>query len=224
VRVGLTIRTEGGATVNYTIRIKGLQFERASARTAYQFSYTAFDVTEPGFSDLYYLSYDGTTDSLATASVAWTTDEVTAVTGVRKLSDAAQGMIMAFNSTNPGNFNVQAPSGAGGNNFGSNVRGSTTGGASYTQAAPVTQVYSLVSKISTDTIIARGNGVQRGTNAIDLGTGSFGTAGVFFGVREASSLFFRGFEYSSVGINRLLIANELAALERWTALRTGITL
>jgi hypothetical protein len=63
------IRTENGATVNYTVRIKALQFELGSTRTAYQFNYSDVNIAQPPFAQVGALLFDGVDDFLQTPSV-----------------------------------------------------------------------------------------------------------------------------------------------------------
>lgn len=60
--LGVTLRTADGTTVNYQIKIKAVQFEQASARTAYQTNLSQFDITEAPFADCWYLAPDGMND------------------------------------------------------------------------------------------------------------------------------------------------------------------
>jgi hypothetical protein len=63
------ITTASGATVNYTVRIKALQFELGSTRTAYQFNYSNVNIVEPPFAQVGALLFDGVDDFLQTPSV-----------------------------------------------------------------------------------------------------------------------------------------------------------
>ena len=65
----VTIETANGATVNYTVRIKALQFELGSTRTAYQFNYSNVNIAQPPFAQVGALLFDGVDDFLQTPSV-----------------------------------------------------------------------------------------------------------------------------------------------------------
>ena len=65
-RAGFVIRTEAGATVDYTIRVQAVQFEQGSARTAYQANVSQFDITESGFPAFPFARFDRSDDALAT--------------------------------------------------------------------------------------------------------------------------------------------------------------
>jgi hypothetical protein len=195
----------------------------------YQRVGSTFDVTEAGVEDLYYLSYDGINDSLATASFAWGTDKATVVAGVRKLSDAAQSIVVETSPTlanNAGSFNLQAPSQSGTYfrfaSKGTNQSLVDTTSTSF--VAPLTAVLTGIGDISGDLGTLRVNGTQAAQSTADQGNGNYGSYPAYFSARAGTSLFFNGREYSNVGINRLLTTDELAALESWTAGKNGVTL
>lgn len=81
---------------------------------AYQRVNTATDYDTAGFP--YYLKADGTYTSMSTNSINFSaTDKMTVVSGVRKLSDAAQGVVSELSATsasNNGSFTLSAPGGA----------------------------------------------------------------------------------------------------------------
>ena len=179
---------------------------------------------------LYYLSYDGINDSMATASFAWGTDKVTVVAGVRKLWDAAPGVVTEFSasvSANLGSFGMFAP----GANSGVDAQRITFTSLGSTSvvfirpidpiAAPVTAVVSGLGNISGDLATLRINGTQVAQSTADQGTGNYGTYQVFFGARGGTSFFFNGREYRQFAINRLLTTDELAQIEAYTNSKTG---
>jgi hypothetical protein len=175
---------------------------------------------------LNYLAYNGTSTSLSTPAFAWGTDKATVVAGVRKLNDAATGVLveLSTSNTNPGMFFMLAPFGADGANYQFRSRGTAEGAAGVgpIYSAPITNVLTGIGDISGDLATLRVNGTQVAQSTADQGTGNYGTYPAFFGARAGTSLFFNGREYSQFAINRLLTANELAQIERYTAQRTGI--
>jgi hypothetical protein len=58
-----------GATIDVTYRIKALQFELGSTRTAYQFNYSNVNIAQPPFAQVGALLFDGVDDFLQTPSV-----------------------------------------------------------------------------------------------------------------------------------------------------------
>ena len=85
-----------------SIFVGGVQFETGSTATAYQKVTTAFDITESGQRDCYYLQPDGVDDGMATASIDFSgTDKVTVFAAVRSFVDTPQGIIFENPSTLP---------------------------------------------------------------------------------------------------------------------------
>jgi hypothetical protein len=221
--------TDGTTFVNVTgsTILWGAQLELGSTATAYQRVGSTFDVTEAGVPDLYYLSYDGINDSLATASFAWGTDKATVVAGVRKLSDAARRTLVEHTASidaNNGGFHLTAPNAASAT-FAFESKGTTlTDAVASSVAAPTTRVLTGIGDIAGDSAIIRLDGSVVDTDTGDQGSGNYASAVNHFGARAGTSLFFNGREYSNVGINRLLTTGELAALESWTAGKNGVTI
>jgi len=186
------------------IFIWGAQFELGSTCTSYQRIGNAFDVTEAGTSSCHYLQFDGIDDSLSTQSVDFTgTDKLMVSTGIRKLTDASQGMIFELSAnlnTNPassylvtGTNSVAAP------NYASASRGTATAtfghGATSTAsfAAPISNVVTATHDIAGSLTALRINGVANGTNGTSSkGTGNFGNHPMFIGRRGGSSVPFNG--------------------------------
>ncbi len=173
---------------------------------------------------LNYLAYNGTSTSLSTSAFAWGTDKATVVAGVRKLSDAAGDRVIVEASANSGSTNGTFRLGTNAATFTWRSRGTVSADTSGAGAQPISAVLTGIGDISGDVARLRRNGAQVGEALTDQGTGNFGTHQAFFGARAGTSLFFNGREYSQFAINRLLTADELAQLKRYTAQRTGVTL
>lgn len=159
-------------------------------------------------------------DNVSVKEVITPADEIFLCHGVRKLSDAARGVVveLGVGGTN-GSFNVEAPNAALGNLVASS-RGSALSSTGYAQASPSTQVFAMQAKISTDSLIIRGNGVQQATSASDQGTGNFSNAPIYFGARAGTSLFFKGYEFSSICRSALANPAQIASAEEWVRQRT----
>jgi hypothetical protein len=231
VSFGLFVTTADNSTTRLSpasLFVWGAQLELGSTATAYQRVGSTFDVTEAGVEDLYYLSYDGINDSLATASFAWGTDKATVVAGVRKLSDVNAGVVVetsANASSNSGAFTVSAPATNGTESFGFRSNGTTLRALTPSGfPAPTTQVLAGIADISAPSVALRVGGSEVSQSTASQGTGNFLTYPAYFGARAGTSVFFNGREYSNVGINRLLTTDELAALENWTAGKNGVNL
>lgn len=222
VRGVLSIITRNTATVNYTVRIKALQFERAAARSNYQFNYSAFNVTEAPFASVRGIQFNGVDQWMQTPAIDFSTsDEVTVVAGVRKLSDAARGVLMELTTGGTNRFSLEAPLGGTSNTYGGSTGGTAVVGfgSAAVFPSPDTGVVTLRGKISTDLAEIRKNGSQVALVAADQGTGNYANAVVYIGRRGGTSLPFNGVLTSLVGINRLLSANDLTGCEQFAANR-----
>ncbi|GGW22795.1 hypothetical protein GCM10011452_06870 [Gemmobacter lanyuensis] len=219
---GMYVRFSAGATFDVTLRIGGGQVEYGSTVTALQNAASIYDLTEPGVQDCYGLMFDGVDDVLQTGNIAWGTDEVTVTAGLRKLSDAARGMVAELGPlANQRNFQLNAPS-SGLNDYGFLSSGSATAVSTTAVAAPNTSVVTGQAKITTDTLILRRNAAQTGTSAADQGAGSaYDTNPLYIGMRAGTSLPFSGILFGLTAVNALLGGPQLAMMEHATNANTG---
>jgi len=211
-----------------SILVWGAQLEIGSTATAYQRVTTAFDVTQAGVPDCYYLQYDGSDDWLQSAATInpGAVDKAQVFAGVRKLSDAGDQALLetsAGASFNNGAISLFAPVSGGANyNYGS--RGTTFRGITATTfTAPITNVVTGISDISGDAAQIRVNGAVAGTNTGDQGTGDYLTYTHYIGRRGGTSLPFNGRVYQMVmrfGPN--LTAGQITQTENYVAGETGI--
>jgi hypothetical protein len=217
-------------TVGDTALIWGAQLETGSTATAYQRVTTAFDVTQAGVPDCYYLQYDGSDDWLQSAATInpGAVDKAQLFAGVRKLSDAAVGVVLESSASlaaNNGTIQLLAPSTAGAPTYGFTSRGTSNGAATYNNAAvtaPVTNVVSGLADISAPSSILRVNGSQVGSNTSSQGTGNYLTYTHFIGRRNGATIPFNGRLYQMItrfGAN--LTADQIAATETFVNQRTG---
>jgi hypothetical protein len=151
------------------------------------------------------------------------TDKMTVCHGVRKLSDAARGMVVESGTGNQvGSFALQAPSSNGANNYGPVFGGSLLVSSNPTGfAAPITNVVAIADDISADNLVTRVNGVEVAAQTSDQGTGNFANYVVYFGRRAGTALPFNGLMFSAICVGKATSATELANIERWTNQRTG---
>lgn len=174
-----------------------------------------------------YLEFDGVDDFLSTAAIDFTaTDEVTLFAGVRKLSDAATGMVVETGAgTVPASFYMLAPAAAATANYRFLSNGTITGAATATSpasyAAPHSAVLTGQGDISADLSILRVNGTQVATSAADQGTGNYGNLPLYIGRRAGTSLPFNGHLYGLTTVSRLATAAEIASNEMWLNQKTG---
>ena len=221
-RLDVTSRTESGATVNYTVRIKALQFELGSTRTAYQFNYSNVNVAQPPFAQVGALLFDGVDDFLQTPSIDFSaTDKMTVFAGVRKVSDAARGIVVELTNAASNRFGVEAPSFAAPAYLFTSF-GTSAGQAQTTSfASPDTAVLTGVGDISGDIAILRRNGTQVATSANDQGTGNYSNAIIYIGRRAGTSLPFNGYLFPLIVRGAATSAGLISQTEAWVNQRTG---
>jgi hypothetical protein len=146
--------------------------------------------------------------------------------GVRKLSDAASGMVAEFSSSIfsfPGAFNLLAPSGAFANYQFSSAGTALAAVAPTGYTAPISNILTGIGDISADVTTLRVNGVQAATSSADQGTGSYGAYPLYLGARGGSSVFFRGRDYGIIVRFGPNLSNTLILdTEEWLGNKTGV--
>jgi hypothetical protein len=178
----------------------------------------------------YFLLFDGSDDWLQSAATInpGAVDKAQVFAGVRKLSDAAVGVVLESSASlaaNNGTIQLLAPSTAGAPTYGFTSRGTSNGAATYNNAAvtaPVTNVVSGLADISAPSSILRVNGSQVGSNTSSQGTGNYLTYTHFIGRRNGATIPFNGRLYQMItrfGAN--LTADQIAATETFVNQRTG---
>jgi hypothetical protein len=181
---------------------------------AYQRVNTSSDYDTVGFP--VYLRFDQSNDYMLTNSIDFSgTDKVTVAAGVRKASDAAQGVVIELSATiasNNGTFLLAAPDGAT-NTYGWDSKGTSQVDAVATsQVAPLTSVLLGLADIANDVCILQVNGVQADSDTGDQGSGNYGNFPVYIGARAGTSAFFGSRLYGTVGRGALNNDQQNAAL------------
>jgi hypothetical protein len=216
--------TAGTLTLTVTGSVTVAQLETGSTATRYQRITTATDYDTVGFKT--YLKFDSVDDSLSTGSIDFTsTDKMSVFAGVRKLSDAAVGLVVELSSdlnTNNGSFYVGAPANNGTANTGFSVKGTIAAGASASSfASPISAVVTGTAAISSPLIIQRRNGVQVSSSSAALGTGNFGNYNLYVGSRGGTTLPFNGHLYSLIIRGAASSASQIASAESYVNSKTG---
>lgn len=230
---GDLIQTYFGATdttsSTFAVVIEGLQVELGATATPLQKTTTLLNVTEDGVASTYSLYFDGVDDFLQTNNIDFTaTDKVSLFAGVRKLSDAASGIVCelsADQNSNNGTFALRAPNAASDGSYAFNSKVTTAisaGVGGFT--APNSAVIVGSSDISKPTLSLRVNGVLKAVQVISQGTGNYGNYPLYIGRRGGTNLPFNGHIYGLIGIGKLASYSETAAIEKELAKRTGATL
>jgi hypothetical protein len=189
---------------------------------AYQRVNTSTDYDTAGFP--LYLKTDGVDDGMVTNSIDFSaTDKMTVWAGVRKLSDAAQGIVAELSTSagaNTSSFLFDAPNEASPNyRFAS--RGAILASAVATGfTAPITNVITGIGNISGDQIILRVNGAQAAINTADQGTGNYGNYPLYLFRRGGTSLPFNGRMYEMIIRGAQSSAAQITAAETYVNTKT----
>jgi len=214
-----------------SVIIGGSQIELGTVTTPYQRVVSQYDVTESGVASRHYLAFDGIDDWLQTGTITPGTDKVQVFAGVRKLSDAAIGLIAELSNavgSYPGSFALFAPGVAAANYMWRNRGSAFQVDASYTNAlvaAPVSNVITGIGDISGDIAQVRVDGTQVASSTTDQGTGNYGNYPLYIGRRAGTSLPFNGHIYGLIiRFGPTLTDAQITNTERWLARRTGVTI
>jgi hypothetical protein len=214
------------------ILIWGAQAEEGSTATNYQRVGSFLDVSEEGKARRGRIWYNGTSHFMETGTITPGTDKAQVFAGVRKLSDAA-GMVAELSlnwATQPGTLSLQTGTqtgSAGSLYYYSSARGNaaatvTQGGEWQTaDVSPDTAVLTGTHDIAGDLSTIRRNGVAGLNGTADKGLGNFLAYPLYFGARAGTSLFFNGYEDTSIvrfGPN--LDASVIGKVESYVASKT----
>ncbi len=223
--LGIAIRQPAGTTISVNKLDARLTADALPAIPTYQRVTTANDYDTVGFP--YYLQFDGVDDSLVTAAINFTaTDKMTVFAGVHKASDASAAVVTEFSvssSVNAGSFALFAPLTPASTDFVWRGGGAAAPGNAATvvgQAAPATRVISGISKAGSPVEI-RLNGVSTvGGN----GSGNYGNYPLYIGGRAGTSLPFNGRIYTLIVRGEQSDSFEIANIENYVAMKSGVTL
>lgn len=218
----ITMAVDG--TAGQTATIDNISVKLLAGNHARQTTPASRPVVKQDGNGMYYLFFDGTDDSLATATITPGTNKAQVFAGVRKLSDAAQAIVAELSATiasNAGSFALTAPNSAAANyNFSS--KGTTqTDNVVTTYTSPLTNVLSGIGDIAGPSNVIRVNGAQVGSVITTQGTGNYLAYPLYIGRRGGTSLAFTGNIYSLIirfGSN--LPTSTIAQTETWVNEKT----
>lgn len=171
----------------------------------------------------FYLRFDGSDDSLATANVDFTsTDSMSLFAGIRRIADGAAMSFVELSASlaaNAGTFLFyQDP--ASGYRFAFTSRGSViattpafTNSTAYNP--PVTAVVSAAASISGDSITLRLNGTAATPSTDNQGTGNYGNYPIYIGRRGGTSLPANMRLYSLIIRGAATSASLVTATDAW---------
>ena len=172
-----------------------------------------------------YLSFDGIDDGMVTGTITPGIDKVQVFSGVRKLSDAAQGIVVEMSATiasNNGAFALTAPNSAAANYNFSSKGTIQTDNVVTTYTSPITNVISGLGDIFGASNLIRVNGSQVGSVLTTQGTGNYLAYPLYIGRRGATTLPYNGRLYSLImrfGAN--LTDGQITSTESWVNGKTG---
>lgn len=182
----------------------------------------------------YFLLFDGLDDFLVTSAINFTvTDKLSVFAGVRKLSDAAHGVIVELSTsyaTNAGSFLHSASAtyaGALGGYYRAGSRGDAVAAADQnavttnTYPAPITNVHAITHDIAGDSTAFRINGVLAVSAVGNKGLGTFGNYPLYIGRRAGTTVPLNGRIYSLVVRGAMSSASEIASAELFVNNKTG---
>jgi len=225
-RIGVGVSAIATGAASFT----SPQAELGSVVTPYQRVVSQYDVTEAGVQSLSYLAFDGVDDFLVTPTITPNINKVQVFAGVRKLSDAAIGMLVEHSAdlnVNAGTFWLGAPIVTNAGNYNFLSRGSivpANGAGAFNATAPSTNVITGLGDISADSMILRNNGVNTGSSVLDQGTGNYLAYPLYIGRRGGTTLPFNGNLFGLiVRFGASLSADKIKSVENWMATRTGVT-
>lgn len=165
----------------------------------YQRVNTATDYDTQGFP--HYLRFDGVDDWLVTPTITPGTDKVQVFAGVRKLSDAASGLLLETGTnavTVDGTLNILAPDAS--NSFRAISRGTafTVAGTGTFAPAPISAILGVNASIGGDSLGLRVNGSQVAQFTANQGSGNYLAYPLYIGRRGGTTLPFNGRLYSLI--------------------------
>ena len=193
----------------------------------YQRVNTASDYDTVGFP--LYLKANGTSSAMSTNSIDFTgTDKMTVVTGVRKLSDAANANVFEMGNTLPaGGFNLYAPNTVSSPSYSSYANAGTVSliNSSSSYPAPIANVISMLlntSAASPNQHLLRVNSIGSGTQSATL-SGNFTNIPLYLFSRAGTSSFLNGQFYGAIIRGAQSDTASVTQTENYMATKTGIS-
>lgn len=180
-------------------------------------------VLQQDSSGRYYLLFNGTSSSMATSNINFTTtDKMFVCAGLRKSVDSSYPVLAEISSSwslNSGTFTL---GGGDPNGYAFGSRG-TASSASVVIGydAPITNVLSGLGNISANQSILRINGTQAASSSLNQGTGNYGNYPLYLGSRAGFSLFFNGRLYQLVVAGKNANTSEIRNTEKFINQSTG---
>ena len=227
---GLYLNPQDAVSVSDLSSIKDLSGNNNHALQANSTSRASLITDPSGYKSL---KFDGVDDSYVTQSIDFTsTDKVTVIAGVRKLSDATTGVVCELSDRSEFNrksFVLFAPSANGTNHynfrsFGTLPVASIGTAVTTSYPAPNSAVLTAKGSISSDICTLTINSTVKVEADDDQGTGNYGNYPLYIGRRGGTSLPFNGQIYALLVIGKLLDDATTQRIEKEFAKYIGVTL
>ena len=192
----------------------------------YQRVNTASDYDTVGFP--IYLKANGTSSAMSTNSIDFTaTDKMTVVTGVRKLSDANFSVFTELSidlNANNNSFYIGNHASALVNAYGFASKGTVINFQQddNTKIAPISNVITMQSSISTPQLIGRVDAITKVTSSGTQGAGTFGNYPLYLFARAGTSSYFNGQFYGAIIRGAQSDTASVTQTENYMATKTGI--
>ena len=215
-------------TLNTTVQIWHPDYRNSNDGVgipAYQRVNTSTDYDTTGFP--LYIKPNGSSQFMVTNSINFTgTDKMTVWAGVRKLSDAALGVVCELGTGSQSNnvslWNGDPVSTGAGAKY-TFISGGTAGqgavtGASY--ASPTTNVLTGLGNIPGNQDVLRVNGTQAASNTAAQGTGTYGNYQMYLFARNGASFWLNGRFYGLIVRGAASSAQQIADAETYLNSKT----
>jgi len=212
---GATPVTAAGQSVGRILDRSGNAMHPVQATSAARPTYQVDGSSRP------VLRFDGVDDRLATPSITWGTDAVTLVASLSLTPTGIQSVIATGGGTlSQTGFLLSKLS-----TDRIRARSSGTAVALADSVASVSgaEVCAMQGDISTPLVLLRRNGAQVSSNSATQGTGTFAASEFQIGSLSGSQ-FLSGDIYGLLAVNRILTTQELRWVEKWLALKNGVTI
>jgi len=222
---------EFGGPTGSVWAIDNVSVKKLPGNHAYQTTSASRPTLQQDSNGMYYLSFDGTDDSMATPSIDFTgTDKVTVWAGAKSNSAAANGTLVELSSTigagNPGSMAILWPRLPYAVNFalaGTALASRSTSALADTGLRVISCAFDISSALTVDEIKPRVNGAAPSLLTIDAGpagTGNYGNYPLYIGRRAGASLPFNGRIYQLIVRGAESNAGQIAAGEAWCNSKT----
>lgn len=198
--VGASSTWTPSPTATGSIVAWGAQLEEGSTATNYQRVGSFLDVSEEGKARRGRIWYNGTSHFMETGTITPGTDKAQVFTGVRKLRNDIQEAVVELNNFAERGLSVQTLATFAPWRFGSrgDAAPSLADATSNTFPSPVSSIITGLGDISGDSAILRVDGVEIAESTAEQGLGNYANSVLRFGARAGISLFFNGYEDTSI--------------------------